>query len=207
MIKNIIFDLGGVLLNIDFSLSIEAFRKLGIENIDEIFSGYVQNKFFDSYDKGNISDDDFVEELKKYIPRETSTDKILNAWNAMILDFPEDRIRLLQSLKKKYRLFLLSNTNSLHFPVYNKQLKDKFEISDLSDLFEKAYYSYRLHMRKPDTEIFRLVVNENELIPEETLFVDDSPKNIEMANELGLHTMLFRQSEDLAKALQEIQIG
>jgi glucose-1-phosphatase len=203
MVKNIIFDLGGVILNIDFKKSIEAFRKLGIANIDEIFSGYVQSNFFDTYDKGLVPDIDFIIELKKYIPSEVTNEQVLHAWNAMILDFPADRIELLKKLKNKYRLFLLSNTNSIHFPVYNKQLQEIYGISDLSRLFEKAYYSFKIGMRKPDAEIFRRVINENKLIPEETLFIDDALFNIEAAEKLGLRTMLFDASHSLDEAVAE----
>ena len=103
------------------------------------------------------------------------------AMNAMIIEFPAKRINMLIKLRALFRTFLLSNTNAIHFPVYNKQLNDKFQITDLSELFEKAYYSYRLGLRKPDKEIFDLVINENKLHPSETLFIDDSPQHIEAA--------------------------
>lgn len=207
MTKNIIFDLGGVILNIDFSRSIEAFRKLGIANIDEIFSGYSQSNFFDSFDKGFVSDDDFISELKKYIPSQVSDHQVYEAWNSMILDFPAERIELLQKLKKNYRLFLLSNTNSIHFPVYNNQLKKIYEISDLSELFENTYYSFRIGMRKPDAEIFKLVINENKLKPEETLFVDDSPLNTEVAEKLGINTLVYNPEESLEKVLLRLNVN
>lgn len=207
MTKNIIFDLGGVILNIDFSRSIEAFRKLGIANIDEIFSGYSQSNFFDSFDKGFVSDDDFISELKKYIPSQVSDHQVYEAWNSMILDFPAERIELLQKLKKNYRLFLLSNTNSIHFPVYNNQLKEIYEISDLSELFENTYYSFRIGMRKPDAEIFKLVINENKLKPEETLFVDDSPLNTEVAEKLGINTLVYNPEESLEKVLLRLNVN
>ena len=207
MIRNIIFDLGGVILNIDFKKSIEAFRKLGIANIDEIFSGYIQSKFFDSYDKGLIQDKDFITELKRYIPAAVPDEEVLDAWNAMILDFPEDRIMLLKKLKPVYRIFLLSNTNSIHYPIYNKQLQEKYKIKNLSELFEKAYFSFRIGMRKPEGEFFMKVINENGLLPEETLFVDDAPMNIEAAKNLGLKVMLYKSDLMLEQALSEFISG
>ncbi len=207
MIKNIIFDLGGVILNIDFTRSVEAFRKLGIDDIAEIYTGYSQSKFFDLYDKGLISDNDFINELKKNIPSNVSKHQIIDAWNAMILDFPADRIELLQKLKKKYRLFLLSNTNSIHFPVYNNQLKEIYEISDLSELFENTYYSFRIGMRKPDVDFFKLVLNENNLKAEETLFVDDSPLNTEAAEKLGINALEYNPEESLEKVLLRLNIN
>jgi glucose-1-phosphatase len=207
MIKNIIFDLGGVILNIDFPKAVEEFRKLGVADIDKIYTGYIQSSFFDSYDKGLISDPDFIIGLKKYIPSPVSDQQVCNAWNSMILDFPEDRIELLKNLKKKFRLFLLSNTNSIHYPVYNKQLKDKFGIPDLSNLFEKVYYSFQMGLRKPDPEIFNRVTIENNLVPDETLFIDDSPLNLEAAEKLGLKTLLFKSSDLLRNVLYQNGIG
>lgn len=204
--KNIIFDLGGVILNIDFTRSVEAFKKLGIDNIAEIYTGYSQSKFFDLYDKGLISDNDFINELKKIIPSNVSEHQIIDAWNSMILDFPADRIELLKKLKKSYRLFLLSNTNSLHFPVYTNQLKEIYEISELSELFEDTYYSFRIGMRKPDAEIFKLVINENKLKPEETLFVDDSQLNTEVAEKLGIKVLVYNPVKSLEKELLRLNI-
>lgn len=206
MIKNIIFDLGGVILNIDFNKTIEAFRKLGISEIEEIYTGYRQSNFFDSYDKGKISDREFIETLKKHLRCPVGDVQVLKAWNAMILDFPADRIELLKRLKKKYRLFLLSNTNSLHFPFYNKQLLDVYGIKDLSMLFEVTYYSFRFGMRKPDLEFFNLLMTENKLNPYETLFVDDVLLNLEAAEKLGIKTMLYNPADSLGEALRKFGV-
>lgn len=203
MIKNIIFDLGGVILNIDFMKTMEAFRKLGISNIDEIYTGYHQSNFFDSYDKGKISDREFIDTLKKHLPRPVSDVQVIEAWNAMIIDFPTDRIELLKRLKKYYRVFLLSNTNSLHFPFYNKQLRDVYGIKDLSVLFEKTYYSFRLGMRKPDPDFFNLVITENKLNTEETFFIDDALQNVETAEKLEIKTMLYNPADSLGEAIRK----
>jgi FMN phosphatase YigB (HAD superfamily) len=188
MIKNIIFDLGVVLLNIDFKLTINEFEKLGISNVNEIFTGYEQREFFDAFEKGLISPSEFRNEIRKHSQKLLTDDMIDHAWNAMILDFPAERINMLITIRNKYRIFLLSNTNAIHFPVYNELLTKEFHIANLSDLFEKAYYSYRLGLRKPDKEIFELVVRENKLIPAETLFIDDSPQHIATAATLGIIT-------------------
>jgi glucose-1-phosphatase len=201
MIKNIIFDLGVVLLNIDFQKTMAAFKNLGIENIDEIFSGYSQSGFFDDFEKGLISPEEFREEIQKLLYDKVSDDQIDEAWNAMILEFPVDRINFVMGCRNNYRTFLLSNTNAIHFPVYNKQIQEKYLLHDLSDLFEKAYYSYRLDLRKPDKEIFELVINENSLVPEETLFIDDSPQHIATAASLGIKTFLFVPPATLKDAL------
>jgi len=202
MIKNIIFDLGVVLLNIDFQKTMAAFKNLGISKIDKIFSGYTQSGFFDDFEKGLISPDEFRLEIRKLLDTDVSDEQIDEAWNAMILEFPVGRINFVMGCRNNYRTFLLSNTNAIHFPVYNKLINDKFKINDLSDLFEKAYYSYRLGLRKPDKEIFEFVINENSLIPEETLFIDDSPQHIATAELLGLKTFHFVNGSSLNDTLK-----
>jgi putative hydrolase of the HAD superfamily len=204
MIKNIIFDLGVVLLDIDFRRTMSEFEKLGIPNIKEIFSGYDQEAFFDKFEKGLISPTEFRDEVRKHINKPVTDEMIDHAWNAMIIDFPPERINLLISLKNSYRIFLLSNTNVIHFPVYNKQLKERFHIANLSDLFERAYYSYRLGLRKPDKEIFELVLGENTLIPAETLFIDDSPQHIETAKNLGINAVLLQPPQTIIDCLKSV---
>jgi putative hydrolase of the HAD superfamily len=201
MIKNIIFDLGVVLLDIDFQKTMTAFKNLGISNIDEIFSGYTQSGFFDEFEKGLISPTEFREEIRKFLYAQVSDEQIDAAWNAMILEFPIDRINFVIGCRNNYRTFLLSNTNAIHFPIYNKLINNNFKINDLSDLFEKAYYSYRLDLRKPDKEIFELVINENSLIPAETLFIDDSAQHIATAASLGIKTFHFTPTASLKDAL------
>jgi len=143
---------------------------------------------------------------QKYIKQDSTDEMIDEAWNAMILDFPKERINFLLSCKSKYRTFLLSNTNAIHFPVYNNQLKENFQINNLSDLFEKAYYSYRLGLRKPDKEIFEMVLKENNLNPEETLFIDDSPAHIATADKLGIKTILLKHTKTLMDIAREIKL-
>ena len=204
MLKNIIFDLGGVILNIDFQKTVEAFRKLGIADIDKMYSGYAQYDFFDAFDKGLISPLQFRDKVRTYIPKSVTNEEIDEAWNKMLLDFPAERINLLLNLKKTYRTFLLSNTNAIHYPVYNKQLHETFGIDSLSDLFEKAYYSFQVGLRKPDIEIFELVLKENNLVPEETLFIDDAPQNIKIAKYIGIKAVLLQPSETLIDLFENI---
>lgn len=199
MIKNLIFDLGGVILNIDFQLTISAFHKMGIQNINELFSAYSQNEFFNDFDKGLINPDEFRKEIRKRLSDNFSDEQIDEAWNAMLLDFPTQNINFLLSVKSKYRTFLLSNTNAIHFPIYNKQLNDKYHIPHLSLLFEKAYYSYLEGLRKPDIEIFEKVLLENKLMPEETLFIDDSTHNTATAEKLGINTITLESPKTLTE--------
>jgi len=204
MIKNIIFDLGVVLLNIDFKSTMNEFEKMGISNINEIYTGYDQREIFDKFDKGLISPEEFRDEVRKLIKKPVTDEMIDYAWNAMILDFPPERINMLISIKNRFRIFLLSNTNAIHFPVYNKQLSERFHIGNLSDLFERAYYSYRLGLRKPGKEIFELVLNENKLIPAETLFIDDSPQHIATALSLGINTRLLIPPQTVVDCIKQM---
>jgi FMN phosphatase YigB (HAD superfamily) len=196
-IKQIIFDLGGVILNIDYHLTIKAFIDLGVEDFDGIYCQAKQINLFDDLDKGLIKPQQFRDELRKLTGIPLSDDDIDKAWNAILLDFPEENIALLQDAKKHYRTFILSNTNEIHFPVYTKMLQQKFGINELSDLFEKEYYSHKLGLRKPDKKIFGLVLSENNLDPAETLFIDDSEQNTEAASALGIQTYLFKPGEKL----------
>ena len=193
--KNIIFDLGGVIINIDYTLLVKAFKKLGVENFDELYSQAHQNKLFDLFEKGKISAADFRNEIRKYCNKNLSDVQIDSAWNAMLLDLPEERLKLLQALKKTHRTFLLSNTNEIHMLAINKYLQKMYGISDLSGYFEKMYLSFEVGMRKPDEEIFEFVLSENKLDPAETLFIEDSIQHIEAAKKLGIQIYWLQKNE------------
>jgi epoxide hydrolase-like predicted phosphatase len=185
-IKNIIFDLGGVIINIDYNLTANAFEQMGISNFKELFSQAQQSHLFDLYEKGQISSAEFRIEIKKIIGHHYTDEAIDKAWNALLLDIPPNRLTLLDSVKTKYNTFLLSNTNDIHIETFNGYLKQTFGINNLENYFNKLYLSYKVGMRKPDAEIFELVLSENNLVPEETLFIDDSIQHIESAKKLGI---------------------
>jgi glucose-1-phosphatase len=196
-IKNIIFDFGGVIIDIDFWLSINAFVKLGAENFDDVYSQSRQSDLFDELDKGTISADEFCRAMKKYLPSKVSKQQIIDAWNAILIGIPEHRIRLLEKVRTQYRIFLLSNTNIIHYPEYIAELQQKYGYKDLSNLFEKVYLSFDVNMRKPDAEFFKLVLKENNLLPEETLFIDDSEQNLPPAAALGMKTLFLPKGMDV----------
>ncbi|MES2284698.1 MAG: HAD family phosphatase [Bacteroidota bacterium] len=205
--KNIIFDLGGVLLNIDYSLATKAFSDLGLTDFDKLFSKAHQTKLFDLYEKGQISSEAFRDHVKSCFNTPIDDNTIDKAWNAMLLDFPPERLRLLQTLKTKQRIFLLSNTNDIHIQYINNYLQETFGIADLSGYFEKVYLSYKVGMRKPDAEIFELVLSENNLDPNETLFIDDSIQHIEGAKKLGIHTYWLDVKKESVMDLFEVAIA
>ncbi|MEE4198513.1 MAG: HAD family phosphatase [Bacteroidales bacterium] len=202
-IKNIIFDLGNVILNIDGEKTIQAMKDLGFDDFQESYTLLRQSDLFDFLEKGLIPPEKFHSELQAHFNQPVSPEKIDNAWNAMLLDFPKKRIRLIQSLQGRYRLFLLSNTNSIHYQKYNRDLLEQYGFG-LSSLFEKAYYSFDLGMRKPDLEIFEYVIKDSRLKPIETLFIDDAEANIESAQQLGLKTLRIdvAKGEDIAQKLK-----
>jgi len=186
--KNIIFDFGGVIINIDYNLTVDAFRKMGLRNFDDQFSKAKQNQLFDLYEKGLITSLEFRTQLKTNFSIKPSAAAIDTAWNAMLLDLPKERLDMLQKLKKSHRTFLLSNTNEIHINTIFGSLENEMGIPDFSVYFEKVYLSYKMKMRKPDAEIYRRVLHENGLKPGETLFIDDSPQHLEGAKKLGIHT-------------------
>ena len=185
--ENIIFDLGAVIINIDHSLTAKSFVELGLDSNDPKFQN-VQQQLFDSFEKGEISSSDFRKKIKPYFKNPPEDKEIDMAWNAMLLDLPMERLDLLQKLKTKHRTFLLSNTNEIHFNAISEYLLNQYKIISLSDFFEKTYLSYKVGMRKPDSEIFDLLLSDNDLGPQKTLFIDDSIINIEGAQKLGIAT-------------------
>lgn len=203
-IKNIIFDLGGVILNIDYDLTIKAFTTLGIPDFKALYSQAAQNHLFDRLDKGHIDTQGFIDEILEITGTRITKNDILNAWNAMLLDLPKERVTLLEELKKDYRLFLLSNTNEIHIPVYNDILEDSHGFRDLAHIFEKQYYSFEIGMRKPDVEIYEYVLKENSLKAEETLFIDDSKQHLEGAAKAGLYTYWLQPGETILDVFPEI---
>jgi len=184
-ISNIIFDLGGVIMDIDVKHTLRAFERLGLDNIEDMFGHGFAASFFSDHEAGRIGDEEFVWEIKKLLTGEVADEEIIEAWNALLLRFPEDRIRLLQKLKKKYRIFLFSNTNAIHYQKFSAMFRQQFA-GTLEDLFEKAYYSHSLGHRKPDSEGFDIIIKENNLDPRHTLFVDDALINVEGAVRAGL---------------------
>lgn len=187
-IRNIIFDLGGVILNIDPQLTVEAFRKLGWNNFYEANNQSLSKDLFYSLESGNSSPEAFRDNVRKMIDMQRDDKEIDAAWAAMILDIPADRIRYLEELKKRYRLFLLSNTNEIHRIKFHRNFEVDFGYS-FYDLFERNFYSHEMGMRKPNPQIYIHALNEAGLVPEETLFIDDMKENIEAAKTTGMKVL------------------
>lgn len=187
-VKNIIFDLGGVLLNVDYNKTADAFKALGAHRFDEFYSQATANHLFESLETGDISEAAFYEAIYQYCNPATNTEQIKNAWNAILLDFRKESLDTLDRLKDKYNLYLLSNTNSIHHTKFNEILKAETGHQSLDDFFVKSYYSHLIHKRKPYVATYEWVLQDDNMLAAETLFIDDSINNIKGAIEAGINT-------------------
>ena len=185
-IKNLLFDLGGVLLNIDYNKTADAFKKLGVVKFDELYSQADANDLFEALETGKIKEEDFYITLQQYCHTGTSKEQIETAWNSMLGSFRIESLNWLKVIKSKYNIFLLSNTNSIHLTAFNKIFKEEVNQSSMDDYFIKAWYSHNIQKRKPYPSTYHFVLDEAGLKAAETLFIDDSIKNIEGAKEAGL---------------------
>jgi FMN phosphatase YigB (HAD superfamily) len=191
-IKNIIFDYGNVIFNIDFKKVAEAWKKLGITNADEFYGHRKQDPVFNGIERGEISPAEFRNRIREITHKPGLTDQqITDAWNAIFIGVPKGNHELLLQVKAKYRTFLLSNINAIHYDYVHGYLKREFGMDNNNHLFEKVYYSHLMGKRKPDADIFEQVLHENNLNPAETLFIDDSPQHLETAKKLGMQTYLM----------------
>lgn len=197
-IKNIIFDYGNVIFLIDFKRTQHTFTELGIENVERFFGHTGHDPLFDEFEKGMISAAEFRQGIRRITERPELTDtQIDRAWNTLLIGVPPVNHQILLKTKEKYRTFLLSNNNEIHYHWIMNYLKTEFHLPSNEVFFEKDYYSHLMKMRKPDAEIFEFAIRENSLLVEETLFIDDSPQHIKTAQNLGLHTHLLTAPETL----------
>ncbi len=201
-IKNIIFDLGGVILNLNYSATTDAFNALGFNNFDNFYSQEQQTDLFNDFEKGLISDKIFLKRFKK----ETALEKIdiIKAWNSMLLDLPSKRLHFIKALKTNYSVFLLSNTNEIHIKHFEEKLLKENNLSLFKNSFHKIYYSCRINNRKPDLACFQKVLKENSLKAKETLFIDDSIQHIKGAQKLNIKTYLMEQNKSIIDLFPDI---
>ena len=199
MIDTIIFDFGDIFINLDKQATIDGLERLGLSSWNEDL-----DQLNISFEKGQISRDAFLLGIQKQIPNAT-IDEILMAWNAVLLDFPLYRLEFLQLLSKKFRLFLLSNTDAIHIDHFEQREGASF-YGDFYQCFEKVYFSYEMGMRKPDAEIYTTLINRHELSPKRTLFVDDKKDNTDAAKALGLHVWNLQVGKEDVIALLDKKI-
>lgn len=201
-IKNIVFDLGDVIINIDPPRTYQAFADLLECSLKEAYVKVDGAGFFDRYDRGEFNDSEFLSFVRAELGIEVSDALLMDCWNALLLDIPKQRIERIQALSKKYNLYLLSNTTAIHIDAVNDILEQATGVADLKELFIKTYYSFDMKMRKPDEEIYVTMLSDGNMIAEETVFLDDTLKNVEAANKVGIHGLYVTKENDMLTHLQ-----
>jgi putative hydrolase of the HAD superfamily len=202
--ENIIFDLGGVIMHLDLDKTTEAFRRLGLHELSLTTDTVTVQKIYKDYEKGSISSAEFRKGIKASYASPISDEEFDEAWSAMLVEIPEDRIDFLANLGSRYRTFLLSNTNEIHLNHLNQYLNESFGIEDFSALFEADYYSHQLKMRKPDMEIFSTVCEQSDIEPSLTVFIDDVEANVRAAcaaGMIGIHLVAPATIEEVLDSL------
>lgn len=206
-IKNIIFDLGDVILNIDVPVASLSFAKLSGREQAEILTLFQEKDLFRQFETGALNEEGFRNYIRELLVFPDWTDEMIDtAWNSLLLDIPSERIELLKKLKAHYKLFLLSNTSSIHITQVNKILEAATGIKKLDDLFDKVYLSYEMGLMKPAAEIYQQVLDQEGLVAEETLFLDDNLANIEGAAALGIATIHVRKPTTILEYLEDYAV-
>lgn len=204
-IKTIIFDFGGVIFNIDYQIPINQFKKLGFKNFELFYDKSGQTNLFDQLEIGAISPDYFAAKIKESAPEiDVTEDEILCAWNSILLDIPKERIMLIQELQRRYKTLLLSNTNAIHVERFLEIVDETMTLDFFNSSFTKIYYSNEMGMRKPNSDIFEKVISDNQLIPSETLFIDDSIQHVRGAAQVGIYSYhLDVDTEDILTLFED----
>jgi HAD superfamily hydrolase (TIGR01509 family) len=196
-LKNILFDMGNVLFSIDYKKTEDAFVELGYGNFSQMYSQFTADALFEKLETGKISTEDFYTKLIASHPEKITEQQITNAWNGMLLHWRMESLEFLKILAKKYKLYLLSNTNDIHLAAVNNMLKMETGKESIDDLFTTAYYSHKINLRKPNADIFEFIAKDAVINPQETLFIDDLKNNIATAAQLGFKTHLLLEGETI----------
>lgn len=199
-VRNIIFDFGNVICDIDIKLTEAKFHAFGPAKSGQGGDAETAGRFehlVSEYEAGKVSSEEFRAAIRTHYVLEPSDDQIDDAWNALLGEIPTARIRLLESLRPDYRLFLLSNSNEIHYRAYIHEFRRKSGLKEFDQLFNKAYFSFQMGITKPSPEIFRQVIREQYLLPEETVFIDDTLNHVESARSVGLHGVFLPVGTDV----------
>ena len=200
-IDTLIFDFGGVIINLDYSKPVSEFKKLGILDSKKLYSKKEQTKLFDSLECGQISNENFLNEIRKK-SNTNDLELIKKAWNSILLNIPEERVHLLKKLSSKYKIFLLSNTNSIHLKEIISSYGEK-KWKNFISIFNDVYFSNQIGMRKPNEDVFFYLIKKNKLDVSKTLFIDDSPQHIKTARKIGFKTYHLTDKEDIVSLFLE----
>ena len=205
-IKNLIFDIGDVIIDIDYQTTIAEFQKLAKVDFSEIVSYSKQHPLFDQFERGEISAQEFRTQLKPFLKEDTTDEAINQAWNAILIHYPKAKFDLLLELKKRYRTFALSNINEIHVMEIDRVAEKCLHVSRFADFFHRAFYSNEVGHRKPELAVYEFVMHEENLLPSETLFIDDKAENIAAAKALGWHAHQLTNRNKLKELLTELNI-
>ncbi len=200
--RTIIFDLGGVLLNLAPERTLHAFVELGIHHFDQLFTVHKATELFNRLETGGVEPRQFVETLIREADRPVTGMQVVDAWNAMLLDFRQDSLRFIERLRDRYHILLFSNTNAIHQEAFERNMRETTPWRRMEDVVHTAYYSHKLGRRKPEVTAYEAIIEEEELDPSSTLFIDDNMQNIRGAEEAGLlthHFLLEERVEDVLK--------
>ena len=200
-IKNIVFDLGGVLVDLDFKITINGLQKAGFTNVKEQLQAFDQDGIFKKFELGEISADEFRASIRKNSSVSLTDEEVDSLWNLMLLEIPREKLELILDLRSKYMVYLLSNTNSIHWDYVCKNAFN-YRGFRMDDYFEETFLSYEMHLAKPDKAIFEKMLQDANLLPEETLFIDDSEANCKAASEVGIHAHHYHIGDDLSKIFE-----
>jgi len=197
-VKALLFDLGGVIVDLDYQKTIKAFEKIGLIGAENKYNQFNQHHLFDDFETGRISAPNFIQKIQDEINQYITHEIITNAWNSMILGFQEEKLSRIENISQKIPCYLLSNTNEIHLNYVNNLLK-KTRHSNLDKFFKKCYYSHQIKRRKPDKETFEWVLNDMNYDGSDVLFIEDSPQHIEGAKKANINTLFYKKMSDLSK--------
>lgn len=202
--KAVIFDFGNVIINIELQRIYQTFAKFTSKSPAYIEKRITEDQIFRRYESGQFTDEEFREVIRQTLGFPLSDHEVDTAWNAILLDIPTDRIELISNIRKKYPVYLLSNTNNIHITASNNYLKKTHGINNLDILFDKLYLSYEMGLWKPDAEIYYEVLRANRLQPNEVIFFDDNLHNIESAKAIGMQTILVEPPTSIIEYCKNI---
>lgn len=206
MIKNLIFDFGGVIIDIEPIRVGQSFKEMGVKNIEKVHEAAIAKGLYIDLEKGLITPAEFRDGLRAVSGLKLTDQQIDDAWNSMIIAFPKSRFDLMNELKKNYNVYLLSNTNEIHYRYFNQYLNKNMGAKSLEDFFTRCFYSHQMKMRKPDQEIFIKMIDDLKIKPSETLYFDDISENVTAASELGIHGIVHPVDEEINQYFEDARL-
>jgi putative hydrolase of the HAD superfamily len=193
----LIFDLGEVIISLDFDAVIGGFVECSTKSKEEIQGLISDSEILHHYETGKTPNEVFIQACKDVLELDMNDQEFIEIWNRMLLDIPVEKVNILQRLKKSHQVLILSNTNSLHMDRFDEMMQQINGKATLGEIVHKAYYSHEMGLRKPDPEIYQALINENQLDPARTLFFDDKEENIQSAQTVGIHGVQIKTPDQL----------